>query len=180
MIPVVLLIVGPLRKRAPLDRRLRIHRANVIALALLAIGSVQMVGYVAGSDVLRGLGAATTMAPMPKVFSDVNGLETFASEFTLGYWEPNGTEHSLTITPELYAQLDGPYNRRNVYGAALSYAPRMPASLWTPVFCYGLGKQGPLRREIGMRPEQRDVAITIRTKTRGRKDSWTFAPGCTR
>ena len=144
------------------------------------MGSLQMIGYVAGSDTLRGFAAATTMAPMPKVFSDVNGLETFASEFTLNYWEPNGTEDSLRITPDVYARIGGPYNRRNVYGAALSYAPRMPEALWTSVYCYGLAKQGPLRREIGLRPEQRDMAITIRTKTRGRHDSWTFAPSCTR
>ena len=164
----------------PRDRRERIRRANLFALGLLAIGSLQMIGYAVGSDTLRALGAATTMAPMPKVFSDVDGLETFASEFTLGYWEPNGTEHSLVITPEVYAKLGGPYNRRNVYGAALSYAPRMPESLWTPVYCYGLAKDGPLRREIGLKREQRDIAITIRTRTRGRTDSWTFAPSCTR
>lgn len=152
----------------------------MFALGLLAIGSLQMIGYGVGSDRLRAVGAATAMAPMPKDFGDLKGVETFASEFTLGYWEPNGTEHALVITPEVYAGVAGPYNRRTVYVAAMSSAPRMPESLWTPVYCYGLAKDGPIRREIGMRPDQRDIALTIRTRTGGRKDSWTFAPGCTR
>ena len=163
-----------------MSRQERIRRANLFALALLALGSTQMVGYVVGSARLRELGAATVVAPMPTMFSDMNGVESFASEFTVGYWEPNGTEHFLRITPELYDRLGGPYDRRNVYGAALSRAPRLPEAMWTPVLCYALGKTGPLRRELGLKPEHRDLTIAIRTKTRGRSDSWTFAPGCTR
>jgi len=35
----------------------------------------------------------------------------------------NASRHSVELTPELYRNLRGPYNRRNVYGAALSYGP---------------------------------------------------------
>jgi len=157
-----------------------IHRANVVALCLLAVGSLQMLGYMTGSARLGSVAAATAIAPLPNVYGDVNGLEPFASEFTVGYWAPNGTEHTLVITPEIYAQVGGPHARRSVYSAALSYAPRLPETLWTPVFCYGLAKDGPLRREIGLRPDLRDLAVTIRTRTRGRHDTWTFAPSCTR
>jgi len=158
----------------------RIRRANIIALAILALGSLQMIGFIVGSNRLRGFAAATTMAPMPNAFGDVNGLETFASEFTFNYWELNGTEHSLRITPEVYDRVAGPYNRRSVYAAALANAPRMPQALLASVYCYGMARQGPLRREIGLRPEQRDIVLNIRTRTRGRHDLWTFAPGCTR
>jgi len=163
-----------------LARRDRIRRGNIAALILLAIGSTQFIGSALHSTRLKSLGAATVIAPMPRLFGDEKGLETFASEFTVGYWEPNGTEHSLRITPELFAQVEGPYARRTMYYNALASAPRLPDALWTPVLCYGLGKKGPLRREIGLRPEQRDLALTIRTRTRGRNDSWTFAPSCTR
>ncbi len=147
---------------------------------LLAIGSTQFIGSALHSTRLRNFGAATVMAPMPQSLGDNMGLETFASEFTLGYWEPNGTEHSLKITPELFAQVEGPYARRAMYYNALAFAPRLPDALWTPVLCFGLGKKGPLRRELGLRPEQRDLTLSIRTHTRGRNDSWTFAPSCTR
>jgi hypothetical protein len=137
-----------------------------------------MAGYISGSVVLRGLGAATTASPLPKVFSDVDGLETFASEFTLRYRKPDRTLVELAITPEVYGHLGGPYNRRNVYGAALSYAPRLPGELWEPVFCYGLAPHGPLRAELGLGSEVTDVSVTIRTRTRGRTDEWTLEPTC--
>jgi hypothetical protein len=151
---------------------------NRTALILCLIGCLQMAGYITGSAVLRGIGAASAAAPLPKVFSDVDGLETFASEFTLRYRSSDGTLAEMPITPALYGRLAGPYNRRNVYGAALSYAPRLPRELWEPVYCYGLGLQGPLRTELGLGPDATGISVTIRTRTRGRSDEWTLEPPC--
>jgi hypothetical protein len=151
---------------------------NCAAIVLLVLGSFQMLGDITGSRVLRGIGAASAMSPAPKVFNDVDGLETFASEFTLHYRRIDGQHASLGITPEVYGRLGGPYNRRNVYGAALSYAPRLPEPLWTTVFCYGLTPGGPLRSEIGIPADAHELSISIRTLTRGRTDQWTYAPIC--
>ena len=161
----------------PADAR-GVRWQNAAALLLLALGSLQMVGYLTGSRALRGVGAASAMSPLPKVFSDVDGLETFASEFTLRYRLADGAPAALRITPEVYSRLGGPYNRRNVYGAALSYAPRLPEPLWTAVYCYGLAPDGPLRRELGIPADADRFSISIRTLTRGRHDQWTFAPVC--
>ena len=150
------------------------------ALTLGVIGCLQMLGYVTGSRLLRGIGAATAASPLPKVFSDVDGLETFASEFTVRYRDARGTTSETRITPALYGQLAGPYNRRNVYGAALSYAPRLPRPLWESVYCYGLGRHGPLRSELGISADAREISIRIRTMTRGRSDAWTLESPCTR
>jgi hypothetical protein len=144
------------------------------------IGCVQMAGYVSGSVALRGIGAATAASPLPKVFSDVDGLETFASEFTLRYRDASGQVTEALITPELYGRVGGPYNRRNVYGAALSYAPRLPAPLWKAVYCYGLAPEGPLRTELGLTSDATELSVTIRTRTRGRYDVWTLEPACKR
>jgi hypothetical protein len=161
------------------DRATGIRRRNALAAFLVFIGSFQMVGYLTGSRALKGIGAASVISPLPRVFSDVDGLETFASEFSLRYRRADGVRGSVRITPEIYGQLGGPYNRRNVYGAALSYAPRLPDRLWTSVYCYGMSPSGPLRRELGFRPEDREFSIRIRTLTRGRSDAWTFEPDCT-
>ena len=96
------------------------RNANIAAVILTLLGCLQMAGHLAGSRVMRGAGAALVLAPFPKVFADVEGLETFASTFTL-HWSDNQGDHALAITPELYSRLRGAYNRRNVYGAALSY-----------------------------------------------------------
>ncbi len=153
-------------------------KTNLAAWLITALGCTQMLGFACGSRVLRGVGAATCAAPFPKVFSDVDGLETFASTFTLHGVDGAGKSFDLEITPELYSRLEGCYNRRNVYGAALSYAPRMPEPLWTAVFCYGFKSGGPLRREFGLPPGARDLSVEIRTKTNGRNDTWTLRPSC--
>jgi len=162
------------------DRGHGLRWRNHAALVLGVIGCLQTLGYVTGSRVLRGIGAASVVSPLPKVFSDVDGYEPFASEFTVRYRDARGTVRETAITPELYGRLAGPYNRRNVYGAALSYAPRLPQSMWEPVLCYGLGPAGPLRSELGFGPDAREISVTIRTRTRGRRGAWTLDSPCAR
>lgn len=157
----------------------RTHRLrNVLAVLITMLGCVQMVGYFTDSRILRGIGLASAAAPLPKVFSDADGLETFASDFLLTGVDGNGVPFELAIGPELYSHLEGCYNRRNVYGAALSYAPRMPEALWSAVFCYGLKPSGPLRREFRLPDGATELAVRITTKTKGRTGTWILRPEC--
>lgn len=151
-----------------------LQRRNAAAFVILAIGLVQMAGEVFGSRTLRGIGAATAAAPFPKVFCDVDGLEAFASTFTLSGETRGGTTFETQITPELYARLAGPYNRRNAYGAALSFAPRLPEPMWRSVAQHGLREGGQLRRELGLPEDATRIRIRIETQTRGRPDVWEF------
>jgi|TARA_B110000438_G_scaffold70974_1_gene71192 hypothetical protein len=146
------------------------------AIAILCLGSLQFAGTLLKMPALRGLGAAYGFAPYTKVFSDVDGFETYAARFSLILHKPDGTTELREVTPQFYQQLKGPYNRRNVYGAALSYAPRLPDPLWQSVFCYGFN--GPLREELKIGPEYSSISIQIETKTIGRDDHWTFTPPC--
>lgn len=154
--------------------------ANLAALTLTAFACLPVIGHAIGSRALRGIGAASGIAPFPKVFSDVDGLETFASEFTLHWRDARGGGHTLPITAELYARLAGAYNRRNVYGAALSYAPRLPEPIWQAVFCHAFSPGGPLRREFALPDDATDFAVEIRTKTKNRADRWLLRPTCAR
>ncbi len=147
---------------------------NAAALAILLLCLTQMFGDLLGNRVLRGLGAASAMAPCPKVFCDVNGLEGFASKFTLQLETNSGRVRDLEITPEIYARLKGPYNRRNAYGAAMSFAPKLPPDLWQSVYNYGWRENGPLRAELGVPNDTRSIATVIRTQTRGRNEVWTL------
>ena len=151
---------------------------NAAALGLLGIGLLQILGDLSGNRTLKGIGAATVVSPCPKVFSDINGLETFASSFDFRFETPSGGTSVVPITPVLYSRLGGPYNRRNAYGAALSYAPKLPVPLWHSVFQYGLGENGPLRRELNLPDNAKRIALLIRTKTRGRSDAWEMGPSC--
>lgn len=143
---------------------------NFAALSLLVIGLTQIAGDLFGSRVLKGIGAATAIAPCPKVFCDINGWEAFASTFEL---ITDGDEHiSVRITPELYARLKGPYNRRNVYGAAIAAAPRLPEPIWRSVLCYAFRSPGVLRPELGLPEPAKCIRIILRTNTRDRNECW--------
>jgi hypothetical protein len=142
------------------------------AFFLALLGLTQMAGDLLGIRALKGLGAASAMAPCPKVFCEVNGLEGFASTFTLRLKRSGGQVKEIEITPEVYSRLKGPYNRRNAYGAALSFAPKLPPNLWQSVYDYAWRIGGPLRTELGVPNDTLSVSTLVRSQTRGRHDTW--------
>jgi hypothetical protein len=124
---------------------------------LLVLGLAQMTGDVLGLPSLRGLAAATAASPAPKVFSSVQGLETFSTRFTVEWIDAAGTLHEKAVTPPVYARLRGPYNRRNVYGAVVAYGPVLAANPATrpmldAIARHALCGEAPLLRELGIDP----------------------------
>lgn len=110
---------------------------RVRALVLLAVGLLAMAGDLLGNDALYGLGLATHASPAPKVFTAREGLEGFSSSYVLAYASPEGPV-VLALEPAVYARLRGPYNRRNVFGAALAGGP----------FLQGHPSLGPLHEQV--------------------------------
>jgi len=144
---------------------------NKTALVLLAVGLLQMTGDIFDLPALKGIGAATVASPAPKVFSAVRGLETFSTRFFLEWTDHSGVAHSLPLTPEVYSQLAGPYNRRNVYGAALAYGPVLLTDPRTkPMFqaliSYALCGEAPLLKELGINPADIDGRAHVRLDPR--------------
>jgi hypothetical protein len=144
------------------------------AIALLVLGLAQMGGDLlerAGlgpvGRPLRGIAAATTASPAPKVFSAVRGLETYSTRFHLDWQDRAGAWHTLQLTPEIYARVRGPYNRRNVYGAALAFGPVLATdertrTLFLSVASYALTGKAPLLRELGIDPAEVAGPVRIR------------------
>ncbi len=141
-----------------------------LSYALVGLGLLQALGFAAGSDTVRGLGAMTAASPLPFVFSSFRDVETFAAEFDLELTRQNGDRVRHRITPELYAKLDGPYNRRNTYGAVLSYGPALTApherALVDSVLRYGLCGGGPLAERFGEVEPIARILVEVRSKTR--------------
>jgi len=150
-----------------------IKRANILAIVILALGMTQFLGGWFNIKALKGFGASLAMAPYTKVFSDIDGLETFASTFEI-YTKKGDYWSSITITPKVYGKLRGSYNRRNVYGAGLSYGPKLPEGLRMQIFSYALHTPAYLAEEIGI-PDGEAQVVVIKTKTRGREDKWYLA-----
>jgi hypothetical protein len=149
-------------------------KTTLAAAALVAVGSLQMIGDVAHVPAIKAAGAITHASPAPKVFTAQSGFETFSSRFYIDWRDTSGTAHTLELTPREYAGLAGPYNRRNAYGAALSYAPVLVANPATramhgSVTQYAFCGDAPLLREIGIRPENVVGDLRLRLEPRDEK-----------
>jgi hypothetical protein len=157
------------------------------AAVLLLVGVLQMTGDLLHVPALKAIGAATGASPAPKVFSSVQRLETFSSEFYVEWTDHVGTTHSLKLTPELYQHIEGPYNRRNVFGAALAYAPVLQKDphtreMFESVVQRALCGRAPLLREIGIDPAAPAgpprVRLVPRPGTPFGNQPFLFAPAC--
>lgn len=160
---------------------------RVAGAALVVLGLAQMTGDVLGLPWLRGLAAATTASPMPKVFSAVQGLETYSTRFFVDWTDTAGREHSLELTPDTYAPLRGPYNRRNAFGAVVAYGPLLSSDARTrPMFeavaGYALCGDAPMLRELGIDPASLQGPPRVRLEPLGGTDLGdlprVFSPSC--
>lgn len=158
------------------------------AAGLLIVGCIQMAGDLSGSRELRALGLAAHASPAPRVFTSQAGFETFSSRFFVDWTDIAGRQHSLEVTPRSYRGVRGPYNRRNAYGAALSYAPVLESSERTrpmlrSVMRHAFCGPAPLLRELRIVPEEVRYPLRVRLEpreTESRAGRWvtTFEVNC--
>ncbi len=147
---------------------------NGLAMLLLGIGFTQMVGDLVGSKILRGVGLASGIAPFPKVFCEADGYEAFAAKFRLIGISADGSSWSCDLGPDLYSKLPGPYNRRNVHGAALAFAPRLPAELRDALLQHNLAPNSALRRELGIPADVTQLRVEILPRAGESDGPWIF------
>jgi len=153
-----------------------------IPAVLVALGLLSSIGYLSGSDALRGAGLLTQASPLPLVFSAFRGIETFALDFTAELEMRDGTKRSFPITPALYSKFRAPYNLRNVYGAVISYGPafREPRelALVDSVLRHGFCGSGPLARDFEVTGEIASVAIHAESRTAGKPGHYVMRADC--
>lgn len=118
-------LAPPVVSRAPAAARdtRRERGASLVAGALLVLGLTQMLADAAGVLPLKALAAATAASPAPKVFTAVRGYEALSTSYRLEWTDASGATRTLPLDAERVGGLAGPYNRRNVYGAALAFGP---------------------------------------------------------
>jgi len=144
------------------------------ATLLVAVGCLQMLGDVSGQPALKAIGLATHASPAPKVFTAQNGFETYSSKFYIDWEDRTQAWHTLELTPETYRGLEGPYNRRNAYGAAISYAPVLASNPRTKPMIDAVAQHGfcggaPLLSELGIPRPQVVYPLHVRLEPRDEK-----------
>jgi len=125
------------------------------ASVLIGVGCLQMVGDVFGMPGVKALGSISHASPAPKVFTAQSGFETYSSRFVLRGWNPGERPLEVRLTPEINKQVHGPYNRRNAYGAAISYGPVLASTaatrpMFESVFAYAFCDERGVAREVGL------------------------------
>jgi uncharacterized membrane protein len=141
---------------------------NKFSYLLVLLGLLGPVGYFGNIKELRGLGTAWMISPLPIVFSEVNNYEAFSSMFSLVLKFADGTIDMKTITPKEGSLIMGPYNRRNIYGAVLGYAPILPRETVSSVLEYSFCTNSNLKREFKIQKSVAAVELVIVDQTKAR------------
>lgn len=145
---------------------------NTLAYILVALGLIQSLGWATKQEWLRGIGLLTVASPLPIVFTQVKGIETFAEDFNLNYTDDKGNQNTLKIDSKSYSQFKAPYNFRNVIGAAVSYGPILPPELRDSVLHYAFVSPGNLVRSLDLEPPLKNASLTITSRTAGNDQTW--------
>lgn len=140
---------------------------------LIVLGCLQMAGDLLSLPKLKAIGIATSASPAPKVFTAHKGFETYSSYFYLRWTDASGQSQEVKLSPHLYAGVRGPYNRRNAYGAALSYAPVLHSSEHTrpmhgAVMHYTFCGKSTILKEIGVHRSEISGPIQFELRPRQR------------
>ena len=166
---------------------------DYLRILFVGIGLLQIIGFATGQKWLKGIGQLTVASPLPIVFTEQKGCETFALDFSIEYGYENGHKGVLPVTPQVYSCFDEPYNYRNVLGAAISYGAILPEKIWRPILEFAFINPGTIGRTFidfhnqtnalsteGFAKEKslKWVTILVRAKTAGREQqSWELRVG---
>jgi hypothetical protein len=141
-------------------------RAKSVLVLLVALGTMQVFADVLAMPRLRAVFAATQVSPAMKVFTAHQGYETHAARFAITWIDADGASQRLAVDPEIYRNVRGPYNRRNVYGAALAYGPLLRADpklrpMQESVMHYAFCSPGAVRSDLGIPRDAADLTIHV-------------------
>ena len=161
------------------------RREAIILGVLVGLGSLQIIAAALRMPRVKGIAAALQISPAMQVFTAHDGYETHAARFELQWIDRAGTAQVLALDPKTYANVVGPYNRRNVYGAAFAYGPLLRAdsklrTMQESVLQYALCSPATLRSELNIPADATQLTarvVPVRKPTR--KDlEYTFEVKC--
>lgn len=149
---------------------------------LVIWGSINSVAYLCHEDRFSGIGFAFASSPLPLVFTSYRNVETFSTMYEMDYMTIyNDTVNTKQMDSKLYSMLDGPYNRRNVYGAMFSHGLLFDNNnlikMRDEILYYGVCNPGLLIKEFGINAiKQLNISMMSKTKDDNRR--WNLQINC--
>ena len=160
-------------------RIIRYIKSNLFYFLLLALGLAQVFGKVFQFPSLQQLGYISAASPLPLVFTDIYGYETFASDYELEYTTVSGHKGKITkMDRKYFSALAAPHNLKGTYSIAIAYIPIFPENMIKSVLECGYCNKGRLAKAIGIEEPLQEVVLNIKTKTAGRNKQWRFVLKC--
>jgi hypothetical protein len=89
---------------------------------LTAVGLLEIVGSLLGAPLLLALGSLSGVAPLPRVFSRQQGIETYARRATVELHTVDGRTHPIQIDRSFGRRVPGPAVRVVAYAQAALFA----------------------------------------------------------
>ncbi|CAN5612527.1 hypothetical protein BH10BAC3_BH10BAC3_14040 [soil metagenome] len=146
---------------------------------LVIAGCAQFTGYLFKSPSLRGLGMAYCVAPLPTVFSTVNGVEGFDTKHTLFFINEKGYHDSSEIDQKAFAQFHGHYFLKNAYSIFLAYPHVIKTQALNNGWEFALCNKD-LMIECGMYCKMSNAYIQTKRYRFGKKETIQFKPDCSK
>jgi len=134
---------------------------------LVAVGLANSVAELTRAVWLARFARASVASPLPRAFSQSGSLAGFARDITLEITKADATVERRTESTEFFADLPGPYERRVIYGSALSFAPASPLPVFNSILEYGFCHSGPLAAKLGLREPLQRIVVVGRSRTTG-------------
>lgn len=130
-----------------------------LSWVLCGVGLSGIFGYAAGLFPLAPLAQRYNVAPIPAVFSPMNGVESIARRFSARIVAEDGREYRFDDRGAGFARrIDGPYTRRAGYVLAAMFLDQHPERRSTMLFHYAFCTTA-LPRELGIEGRVRLLEI---------------------
>jgi hypothetical protein len=146
------------------------EKTDRVYYILILLALIRPVGFVFHSPEIDGIGAATCISPLPTVFSKPGGIEAFTSTFLIVYSESPGKTDTVSLTPGLFAKIEGPHPFRNAVSLTLGYFPLLVPATARSIL-HHLFYETNLLRDLGI-PECASYTLINRNFREANHQEW--------
>lgn len=158
--------------------RMPADQAQRLAVALTAVGLMNLAGYILQVPVLSQYARVTSASPLPIVFTDIRGMEPYALDVELIALTEQGQARHYAMDRAWFSQMHGPFVRWHAYLRLISEAPMKSRAMWQSVLRYGFCRTGPLAAEAGIEEPLSGFILRLRSRTSGRPTVWDLPVSC--
>ncbi len=159
------------------NRDLKSRMRTYLSVLLIAAGCLQFAGYLVDSRPLRGLGMSYAVAPLPTVFSTVQGVEGFDTRIMLQVRNSEGEIEQVVFDAETFSEFRGHYFLKNAYALLLSYPHVVRPELLENALNFSLCR-GDLLRNLNLPANATPVNLVIDRSFYGQPETLELAPSC--